>query len=314
MAGYVAAKTRIFAATSERPIAVIGRRRRAMPTPRRACSRPNGRLPRRADRRTAPASIRAWSASTAKLVDALEPAAPRSVVDLAERADLPGAHNCAERRRRLRRGARAGRRARGDRRGDARASRPRPPHGAVGTVDGVLFVNDSKATNADADGAGAAPAIDADLLDRRRPAEGASASTPLRALSRPHPPRLSDRRGGGRVRGVLAQHGRAAHQVGHPRPRGCGRRRGGRGRAPTPNAPSSCCRPPAPRSTSSPASSARGDAFRALVGALGDLAPDRRQRRRWSTPMTPFARTDTGCSAAGGGRSTVRCSPGSCCC
>jgi hypothetical protein len=64
-------------------------------------------------------------------------------------------------------------------------SRVSAPHGAGRRKDHVLFVNDSKATNADA----AAPALSLSqhLLDRRRPAQGGRHRIAARPISRASP-------------------------------------------------------------------------------------------------------------------------------
>ena len=101
------------------------------------------------------------------------PAAGASVVaDLAGIGSLRGAHNCPERCRRLSppRVRSASRRRRS---GAGLRSFPGLAHRMeqVGRIGRTLFINDSKATNADAAGRRSPPSRD-DPLDRRRRAEG----------------------------------------------------------------------------------------------------------------------------------------------
>ena len=75
----------------------------------------------------------------------------------------------------------------------------------VAEQDGILFVNDSKATNPDSDRAGARR-LPVRPLDRRR-ARQDRGSGAVRGPARPCPRRLYDRRGGADVRAVAARAG-----------------------------------------------------------------------------------------------------------
>ena len=203
----------------------------------------------------------------------------------------------AERRRRRR----AGRRARAcDATRSRAASRSFPglPHRQqrVATVDGVAWVNDSKATNADA----AARALA--CYDRIVWIAGGMAKAggiePLRAAVPAHRPRAADRprraaagRDAGRRRRA-AQHRRARWTPPSPPP--------ARLAAPAAAPTSCCCRPPAPASTSSPASRRAATGSRDLVPAPPAEEPPDADAVAAPTPPS---------SAAGGGRSTAgRCS------
>ena len=116
----------------------------------------------------------------------------------------------------------------------------------VGRKGRVLFVNDSKATNADSAAQALACFADIFWIAGGKPKTGGIAS--LARLFPAHPQGLSDRRGGGRVRGRARGQGAPRdrrHARAGGRARGA-RRRGVRAR------PSRwcCCRRPAPRSTS----------------------------------------------------------------
>ena len=88
----------------------------------------------------------------------------------------------------------------------------------VGRKGRVLFVNDSKATNADSAGAGAG-LLHRHLLDRRRQAEDRRHQLARRLLPA-HPQGLSDRRGGGRL-SPRTLDGKVAYvDRRHARPRG----------------------------------------------------------------------------------------------
>ena len=91
----------------------------------------------------------------------------------------------------------------------------------VGRKGAVLFVNDSKATNADSVGAGAG-LLQRHVLDRRRQAEDRRHHL-ARELLPAHPQGLSDRRGGGGVRRDARRQGRLRDRR-HARSRGRGRR------------------------------------------------------------------------------------------
>ena len=126
--------------------------------------------------------------------------------------------------------------------------------------DGVLFVNDSKATNPTA----TAPALAA--FERIRWICGGQAKTDNLDECAPHfghvAHGLYDRRGGRIVRcALVAAHGRG-------RVRNAGRGGAARPRRRRSRAIRCCCRRPARRSTSSAISRTRGDQFRQLVGAL----------------------------------------------
>ena len=121
----------------------------------------------------------------------------------------------------------------------------------VGRIGKTRFVNDSKATNADA-AARALACLSRYFLDRRRQGPRPAASKASCRIS-PAPQGLSDRRGGARLR-PHAGRPRAHEMAGHA---GGG---GGHVRPPTPRLRprrrrSCCCRRPAPPSTSSAISS-----------------------------------------------------------
>ncbi len=116
----------------------------------------------------------------------------------------------------------------------------------VATLDGVQFVNDSKATNAESAARALACFERIHWIAGGRPKEGGLDARA--ALALPRPPRLPDRRGGSRVR--------AAARAPRCPARGAAiwRARSGRPlrrRAPRATARSCCCRPPARPSTSS---------------------------------------------------------------
>ena len=224
-------------------------------TPSCACSRTR--------RRTTWPSCRAASAPVPGAGRRVEFAARRPA---ARRAADPGRAQPRERRRRDRRGAR-------DRRSPTTRSRealrhlPRrraPDRDRWPSVDGVLYVNDSKATNV----AAALRAL-ASFPERRLHVilggrgKGESYAPLADALGRRRP-RVPDRRGGRRDRRGARRPRRRLSSARRPRARRAEPRR--RRQCP---ATSSCSRPPAPASTSSRASSS---AARSSAGWWRSLA------------------------------------------
>ena len=136
----------------------------------------------------------------------------------------------------------------------------------VGRRGDVLFVNDSKATNADSAAQALACFPDIYWIAGGKPKTGGIES--LRAFFPAHPQGLSDRRGGGRVR-------RDARRHGCPRDRRHARQGGRGGRA---RRRASAAREPVVLLSPACASfdqyrnfEVRGDAFRSLVQALPGL-------------------------------------------
>ena len=177
---------------------------------------------------------------------------------------LAGAAGAAQRAERRRRDRRLRARSASPSERSTRASRTYPglPHRMerVAEKNGILFVNDSKATNPDFDRAGARR-LPVYPLDCRRPRQERRSGA-VRGPARPCPRRLYDRRGRADVR--AAARGRGAGQ--RMRNAGDGGQRGGATR-----------RAPGEVVLLSPACAsfdqfrdyeARGDAFRAAVGAL----------------------------------------------
>jgi UDP-N-acetylmuramoylalanine--D-glutamate ligase len=147
LAGYVAAKTRIFAPGHERQTAVIGI---DDPESRRIADRLSaaGRMKVVRITRTAP-DAGAVGVEDTRLVDRID-GAPRIVADLRDAPDLHGGHNAQNAA-----AAYAATRALGvapDVIAAAMSTYRSLPHRLerVGMVAGVLFVNDSKATSPDA--------------------------------------------------------------------------------------------------------------------------------------------------------------------
>ena len=176
--------------------------------------------------------------------------------------------------------------------------------------DGVQFVNDSKATNPEAAARALASFERIYWIAGGRPKEGGPRAAA--ALARSRPPRLSDRRGGGRLR-AGARPARALHAERRSRDRG---RAGGRRRARAMPATSAVVllTPACASFDQFTDFEARGDAFKALV-ARCRLGRRRAARRgAGGRPMTPVQpHPSAACSAAGGGRSTGRCWPASAC-
>ena len=131
----------------------------------------------------------------------------------------------------------------------------------IGRKGKVLFVNDSKATNADSDRQGAG-LLQRHLLDRGRAAEGRRHRGARRILPA-HPQGLSDRRGGGRFRKNARRQGRLMRSPA----RSTRRSRSPRATRtrPMPPSPWCCCRRPARPSTSSRISRCAATRFRKLV-------------------------------------------------
>ena len=173
----------------------------------------------------------------------------------------------------------------------------------VTTIAGVRFVNDSKATNAAAARAGAG-LLPAHLLDRRRPREGRRPRTGG-AAAEPRAPRLSHRRGGGEFRRSARRPRARSRCAARSTAPSRGRRRMRRATM----APWCCCRRPARRSTSSPISRRAARIF-----APSSKGSPARTRRR---PGERLGRAPTAAwSGAGGSPWTAgslppcsRCSP-----
>ena len=148
------------------------------------------------------------------------------VADLAGIGSLRGAHNCAERRWRRWPPCRALGLDDGDDPSRAARAFPGLPHRMeeVGRRGRVLFVNDSKATNADAARQGAgqlrAASTGSPAAGRRR-----AASTSLRRLLPAHRQGLSDRRGGATAFAATLGEAVPLRDVGHARRGGRRRRR-----------------------------------------------------------------------------------------
>ena len=190
---------------------------------------------------------------------------------------------------------------------DGLATYPGLPHRMerVAEKHGVLFVNDSKATNPTST-APALAAYPARPLDPRRPAQDRR-SRRLRAAARPCPRRLHDRRGRADVRASCCGRRCRSSECGlldQRRPRAAAAR-GARARW-------SCCRRPAPRSTSS------GTMKRAATPSAPRWRP---WHERWCRVRSARARARTRLGrsdrsarrAAGSGRSTASCSSSSRC-
>jgi UDP-N-acetylmuramoylalanine--D-glutamate ligase len=147
MAGYVAAKTRIFASQSENATAVIG-------VDDEICRDIAAGLRRDGKARVIPISVREHVASgvcieNGWLIDALE-GAPARVFDLREAPRLPGTHNAQNAAAAYAVARRAGLSAEAAIAGIRTFPGLEHRQELVDTIDGVRYINDSKATNADA--------------------------------------------------------------------------------------------------------------------------------------------------------------------